>query len=176
MRSTRSEGVSASQVAAALSCRADSIHLDNLGYKTDGGKAFCDCSRSSGFIFPRTWVSHGGVLIEVIALGRCLTANGSTDVPRGICIPSSIEQVGGHCFAECKSLFTVTFEPNSQLSSIGDNAFCSCSPLSSIYIPSIILIMICLGLTRVRIGTFLFGLLCAGEEVLYARKEGMAYP
>jgi hypothetical protein len=106
---SRSDAVSSSQVAAALLCRADSIDLDNVGYKSDGRNASCDCSRSYGFVFPRNWVSLGGVLLQVIDLGCCVTANGRTALPVRICIPSSVETVGESCFGECNSLSSRKF-------------------------------------------------------------------
>jgi hypothetical protein len=53
-----------------------------------------------------------------------------------ICIPSYVEKLDIMCFSVCKSLSMVTFESDSQLSSIAESAFMYCSSLSSFFIPS----------------------------------------
>jgi hypothetical protein len=53
-----------------------------------------------------------------------------------ICIPRSVERLCYRCFYRCDSLWTVTFESGSRLSSIEEFAFKQCTSLSSICIPS----------------------------------------
>lgn len=50
-----------------------------------------------------------------------------------IAIPSSVTSIGGWTFEDCISLQTVTFGANSQLKSIGWDAFIGCSLLESVY-------------------------------------------
>ena len=51
-----------------------------------------------------------------------------------ISIPQSVSSIGGQAFYSCSKLATVTFEPDSQLTTIGPAAFQS-SGLTSISIP-----------------------------------------
>jgi hypothetical protein len=55
---------------------------------------------------------------------------------RRVSIPSSVVALADDCFSQCTSVLAVSFESGSQLLSIGDSAFESCSRLSSICIPS----------------------------------------
>ena len=51
-------------------------------------------------------------------------------------IPASVTSIDANAFAFCRSLRNVTFEANSQLTSIRDFAFTECTSLASITIPS----------------------------------------
>ncbi|MDY5861204.1 MAG: leucine-rich repeat domain-containing protein [Eubacteriales bacterium] len=53
-----------------------------------------------------------------------------------IIISSSVETIGAGAFMNCKSLKDVTFEANSKLLNIENNAFSSCHALSEIAIPA----------------------------------------
>jgi hypothetical protein len=48
-----------------------------------------------------------------------------------ICIPSSVIDLGRHCFGNCLSLSTVTFEAGSKLSKIDKSVFSGCPSLVS---------------------------------------------
>ncbi len=61
-------------------------------------------------------------------------------------IPKSVTAIGESAFSYCESLKSVTFEENSGLSSIGANAFQSCTALTEIAIPS--------GVTEIGEGAF----------------------
>jgi hypothetical protein len=52
-----------------------------------------------------------------------------------ICLPSSVEKLGYRCFDDCRSLSSITFEPNCELWCIECDAFGNCSSLSSICLP-----------------------------------------
>jgi hypothetical protein len=54
---------------------------------------------------------------------------------RSIRIPSSVQRISEGSFRGCKSLSTVTFEGDSQLSYLDRMAFDECPSLSSICIP-----------------------------------------
>ncbi len=47
-------------------------------------------------------------------------------------IPSSVTSIGSYAFAYCEYLSSLTFDENSQLSSIGDRAFRDCSSLNEV--------------------------------------------
>ena len=53
-----------------------------------------------------------------------------------VTIPCEVTSIGDAAFLYCSSLETITFEENSQLLSIGDNAFEGCNNLESITIPN----------------------------------------
>ena len=53
-----------------------------------------------------------------------------------ITIPPSVTEIGNNAFAFCFGLESVTFEKNSELTSIGDGAFVYCSSLKGIEIPA----------------------------------------
>jgi hypothetical protein len=55
-------------------------------------------------------------------------------------IPSTVQILGSYCFLFCKSLSSISFESNSQLTRIESNAFSS-SSLQSIVIPSTVQIL-----------------------------------
>jgi hypothetical protein len=53
-----------------------------------------------------------------------------------ICIPASVERFCRRCFCRCVSIITLTFETNSRLTQMDDEAFSGCSSLKSICIPA----------------------------------------
>lgn len=53
-----------------------------------------------------------------------------------ITIPNSVITIDNYAFASCRNLTSISFEGNSQLTSIGIQAFSDCSSLTSIFIPS----------------------------------------
>ena len=53
-----------------------------------------------------------------------------------VTIPNTITKIGDDAFSGLKSLETVVFEENSQLTSIGEDAFVGCQNLTSITIPN----------------------------------------
>jgi hypothetical protein len=55
---------------------------------------------------------------------------------QSICIPSFIQRIGAYCFNQCSSLFLLTFESGSTLSSIGCAAFAKCTALRAVSLPS----------------------------------------
>jgi hypothetical protein len=54
----------------------------------------------------------------------------------GIAIPASVTSIGYDAFDSCTGLASVTFAPNSQLTTIGGGAFASCTSLTGIDIPA----------------------------------------
>jgi len=52
-----------------------------------------------------------------------------------IVLPNTLKYIGNSAFENCYGLKTVTFENNSQLETIGDNAFDGCTVLNKIEIP-----------------------------------------
>lgn len=63
-----------------------------------------------------------------------------------ILIPNSVKAIGSEAFLNCHNLTTISFEENSQLTTIGNHAFSHCCSLISIDIPS--------SVTEIREGIF----------------------
>jgi hypothetical protein len=55
---------------------------------------------------------------------------------RAICIPSSLEFLRESCFASCRNLRTVTFDPESKLRLIESEAFECCPSLKLVSVPA----------------------------------------
>ena len=53
-----------------------------------------------------------------------------------VTIPASVKSIGEDAFRSCENLTSVSFAGNSQLETIGDNAFQYCSSLAAITIPA----------------------------------------
>ena len=77
---------------------------------------------------------------------------------QSIIIPASVKYIGAYAFYECDALTTVTLEQNSQLQSIGNNAFQYCTLLESFTLPA--------GVTT--IGQYAFGNCAALATVTFA--------
>ena len=73
--------------------------------------------------------------LEVTKLEEIGTMTLSLPAIEEITLPSTLKTIGVVAFVGCTSLRTVNFEDNSQLTSIGGQAFDSCSSLTSITIP-----------------------------------------
>jgi hypothetical protein len=70
-----------------------------------------------------TFETHSNLCrISEYAFSRCSSLS-------SIRIPSSVQELRGYCFSECRSLRTVTFEDGSQVSRIDHSAFSGCSSL-----------------------------------------------
>ena len=78
-------------------------------------------------------VTYNGVDYDVTSIGRAAFENSNVT---SITIPNSVTSIGNHAFYECKDLTSVTFENDSQLTSIGRAAFYHCSSLTSVIIPN----------------------------------------
>lgn len=55
---------------------------------------------------------------------------------KSILIPANVEKIGSGTFVNCTSLSTVTFEPNSNLKIINEEAFTNCAALTNIKFPN----------------------------------------
>ena len=110
-----------------------------------GDNAFYGCSNLSNIELP-----SGIKSIGVDAFYGCASLK-SINIPTGVTsiqfrafcesgltsieVPDSVTSIDGTVFYNCSSLTSVTFGENSQLTSIGENAFWNCSSLTSITIP-----------------------------------------
>lgn len=71
-------------------------------------------------------------LYTVVSFGNVFQRSSVTQ----IVIPASVTSISASAFSSCNSLVSVTFAADSQLQSIGDNAFSMCEALESIIIPA----------------------------------------
>ncbi|MDE6293267.1 MAG: leucine-rich repeat protein, partial [Clostridiales bacterium] len=81
-----------------------------------------------------------------------------------ITIPASVVSIGMSAFADCKDLQTITFEPDSQLETVGGYAFSGCSALRTVVIPE--------GVTVIWVGT-IEG--CTSLQTVGAPIDGITY-
>jgi hypothetical protein len=112
------------------------IEIDSLRYHHTGPIIHGLPSRGLKWNFPRSLISVSGLIVQVLELQCDHGSSRSNDSLLGICVPSTIEKLGDHCFSSCKSLLAVTFEFNSKVSYIEDSAFGYCPSLLSFCVPS----------------------------------------
>ncbi len=104
-----------------LGCR-NSIIPNDGSVREIGAYAFFDCEGLSELLLPSS--------VELIDNSAFMESSlVSVDIPRGVKV------IGSSAFEQCKSLREVSFESDSALNYIFDNAFCGCISLSSIEIP-----------------------------------------
>ncbi len=102
----------------------------NLVYHSDGNCIIETASRTLIVGCNSSVIPTDG---SVTSIGySAFDASGLTSIT----IPSSVTSIGSESFDWCVNLQTVTFDKNSQLQSIGDDAFSYCTSLTSITIPS----------------------------------------
>lgn len=117
------------------------------GVKIIGNYAFCDCRYLTSITLPDTVESIGRYAFSnCIDLERITLPNGLTTIKEGaiyrcrslesLTIPSSVTHVGKNAFRDCRDLTKVTFDQNSQLTTIGNAAFGSCPALTTVVLPS----------------------------------------
>lgn len=106
--------------------------------------------------------SHTDVKIPHIINNRIVTEIKDHAFERSeinsITIPNTIIEIGSHAFILCESLYTVIFEDNSVLQTIGESAFAMCTQLHSIELPE----------SLVNIGRQAFGG-CSNLEIVVAK-------
>ncbi len=107
---------------------------------------FSDCTSLTSVTIPNSVTSIGDT-----AFARCKSLTSIT-IPNSvtsidswafigcgftsITIPNSVKTIGRYAFWGCDSLTSITFGKNSQLTSIGADAFLDCTSLTSITIPN----------------------------------------
>ena len=124
-----------------------------------GENAFKDCSKLKKVIVSdiAAWcgVNFGNKEANPLNYARHLYSDENTEI-MDLVIPNSVTSIGGNAFCGCSSLTSVTI-PNS-VSSIGGNAFYGCSSLTSVTIPNSVTSIggnafyYCSSLTSVTIG------------------------
>ena len=105
---------------------------------------YCDALKSIDLPNSLTTIGDGAFLecyaLESVTLGSSVETIGASAFNcapiSSIIIPASVKSIGNWTFADCRALESVTFAEGSQLTSIGDNAFNTCSALSSITLPN----------------------------------------
>ena len=105
---------------------------------------YCESLKSIDLPNSLTTIGDGAFLecyaLESVTLGSSVETIGASAFNcapiSSIIIPASVKSIGNWTFADCRALESVTFAEGSQLTSIGDNAFNTCSALSSITLPN----------------------------------------
>ncbi len=128
--------------------RSDSVVLDGVYYKsvTDKDGTHYAAAGRVGEEVDLVIRSTVNDLPVTEIDGRAFTDHGDYDYQiwnealkgapiESIVIPSSVTEIGHKAFAGCRNLTSVTFEENSQLTTIDSQAFGACSRLESITIP-----------------------------------------
>lgn len=113
---------------ATRSLNTDNKDIQGLTYTLNADHtatvANYDNSTPDGVIDIPDTVISGGQTYTVTAIG--VSAFGSFSTPinvSSVFIPATVRSIGSHAFIYCNALTTVTFAENSQLKSIGSNAF-----------------------------------------------------
>ena len=84
------------------------------GVQEIGSAAFMDCNSLKYVDIPESVTK-----IDASAFAYCSTLG-------NIAIPASVKEIGMRAFRGCINLKTITFAPNSQLTTVGDNVFNTC--------------------------------------------------
>lgn len=84
------------------------------GVQEIGGAAFLDCNSLKYVDIPESVTK-----IDASAFAYCSTLE-------SIAIPASVKEIGNGAFTACINLKTITFVPNSQLMTVGNNVFNTC--------------------------------------------------
>lgn len=84
------------------------------GVQEIGDAAFLDCNSLKYVDIPESVTK-----IDASAFAFCSTLG-------NIAIPASVREIGKSAFKDCINLKTITFAPNSQLMTVGDNVFNTC--------------------------------------------------
>ena len=91
-------------------------------------------SLTSALTIPATY--NGKPVTEIADLGFGVSSGVDRPAITSVSIPSSIKVIGNSAFKNCRTLSTVTFAPNSQLTTIGTSAFAYCQALTGIELPN----------------------------------------
>ena len=84
------------------------------GVQEIGGAVFLDCNSLKYVDIPESVTK-----IDASAFAYCSTLG-------NIAIPASVREIGMSAFKDCINLKTITFAPNSQLTTVGNNVFNTC--------------------------------------------------
>ena len=121
-------------VALLVSAIANAVVIDGIAYSLNGSKKTASVVKNGytgDITIPTTVVDDNGVTYVVNEIGKEAFYNSTVT---SVCLPNSIEIIGDHAFAGCKSLSSINIPDN--LTTIGGSAFCDCSSLNiPIYLP-----------------------------------------
>jgi hypothetical protein len=113
----------------------DDLQFTLINGETEYSVSAVDPETIAGTLdIPATY--NGKPVTEIPDLGFS-SPYGSSNFPdiTSVTIPASIQTIGANAFQNCRSLSTVTFAPDSQLTSLGAHSFFYCHMLTSIVLP-----------------------------------------
>ena len=102
-----------------------------------GKKAFYDCYKLVNINYLGTidtWCEIEGLSNLTIDASNIKTLSLNGDPVTELVIPSTVTSIPSYAFYKCDNITSVTFEENSQCTSVGYGAFCNCSSLTSVNI------------------------------------------
>ena len=123
---------------------AELVFAEGSRLEVIGASAFSHCSYLKTPVFPDGLKSIGERAFEIsgvnsIGLGLSLISIGDAafdnSAIKSVSLPDSLKTIGNGSFAHCLSFSKIEIGEESQLESIGDEAFILCERLGSIYLP-----------------------------------------
>jgi hypothetical protein len=131
--STSTSGTSATTAGTTASVKPTPSNNRNFVYELlpDGTYSITKVANKGmpmNLVIPSEYLSTPVTVIATDAFRDCENI-------KSVYIPASIKIIGVRAFTGCEKLENVIFEENSQLKSIYDSAFASCSALTQISIP-----------------------------------------
>ncbi len=119
-------------------------NLDLTGIRGIADNAFCDCSKLTSVVIPKSVTVVGASAFDnctrltSVTIPKSVTYIGpkafrGCTALASVAIPKSVTSIGGYAFDQCTALASVAI-PKS-VTSIGDFAFANCSALTRITVP-----------------------------------------